>query len=426
MRRGRVFRRCTACHKRVSGRRCTCGRGRVTWAYVVDLNPPGEQRRQRMASGFADEAAANAAMNRVQTERAEGLYVEPSKVTAGRYLRDWIKGLIEASKVARTGTRGDDDDRQPGDERDNTLIGWEVGVRIQLAPRLDSVPLQQLTQPRIRAAYRDIRLRGRHTGGSLKPKSVWNLHLCLHRALEDAIKDGLIKVNPAAGAMRRPKNKPEIKFWVGAQLARFLADVPDLRERTLYRVAGQTGMRLGELLGLRWADLDLANDGGAEAGLISIRQQLSRRRGGGYQFGPPKTKAGRRTINASPETVVTLRAWRAQQELFRRAWGDAYQLDDDLVFCREDGSKLDGTQVGKRFARLVQDAKVPRIRFHDLRHTSAVIGLRELGEWPDETCARLGHSSVAFTLDTYGHLLPKRGRQTAAAFDRLLREALAS
>jgi integrase len=416
MREGRVFRRCTSCHRRVKGRRCACGRGKVTWAYVVDLAPPGEKRRQSMRSGFSDEASARAAMNRVQIERAEGLYVEPTKLTAGRYLRDWIKGLIAASKAARASS----DDRQPGDERDNTLIGWEVAVRVQLAPRLDGIQLQQLAKPQVRALYRELRANGRKSGGPLAPKSVWNIHLCLHRALKDAISDGLIKINPASGAMRRPKGRPEIRFWVGAQLARFLSTATDPRERTLYRVAGQTGMRLGELLGLRWTDVDL------EAGLISVRQQLSRRRGGGYQFGPPKTRAGSRTINVSPETVAALRAWRAQQELFRRAWGDAYQLEDDLAFCREDGSKLDGTQAGKRFLRLVELAKMPRIRFHDLRHTSAVIGLRELGEWPDETSARLGHSSVAFTLDTYGHLLPKRGVQVAAAFDRLLREAIAS
>jgi integrase len=90
------------------------------------------------------------------------------------------------------------------------------------------------------------------------------------------------------------------------------------------------------------------------------------------------------------------------------------------VFCWEDGSRHDPTVVGRRFARAVHETKLPRPRFHDLRHTSAVIGLRELGEWPDETSARLGHSSVAFTLETYGHLLPKRGKAVAVAFDRLL------
>src|SRR5262245_35527267 len=93
MRRGRVFRRCTSCHRRVKGRRCVCGHGQATWAFVVDLNPPGEPRRQKMGSGFQSEADATAAMNRLQADRAEGLYVEPRKLTVTAYLRDWIKNL---------------------------------------------------------------------------------------------------------------------------------------------------------------------------------------------------------------------------------------------------------------------------------------------------------------------------------------------
>ena len=89
------------------------------------------------------------------------------------------------------------------------------------------------------------------------------------------------------------------------------------------------------------------------------------------------------------------------------------------MFCREDGSHRDPTVVGRHFARALRETKLPRLRFHDLRHASTVIGLRDVGEWPDETSARLGHSSVAFTLETYGHLLPKRGKAVAVAFDRL-------
>ena len=105
----------------------------------------------------------------------------------------------------------------------------------------------------------------------------------------------------------------------------------------------------------------------------------------------------------------------------RRAWDEAYQ-HHGLVFARDNGTPHDPRVVTHRFAAHVRAAGVKRIRFHDLRHTSAVIGLRELGEWPDEVSKRLGHTSVAFTLDTYGHLLPQRGRAVADAFDRLLAE----
>ncbi len=187
MRRGRVFRRCTSCRRAVKGRRCTCGHGRITWTFVVDLEPPGSgQRRQVTRGGFETEADATAAMNRLQSDRAEGLWVELSTITAGAYLRQWVKGLEAAPQADRA--EGDEDAAE--DIRDNTLTGYEVYVRRHLGPRLDDVRLQQLTRARVRATYRDIRATPTTRGTLPKPKTIWNIHLCLHRALQDAIKAG--------------------------------------------------------------------------------------------------------------------------------------------------------------------------------------------------------------------------------------------
>jgi integrase len=175
-------------------------------------------------------------------------------------------------------------------------------------------------------------------------------------------------------------------------------------------------MRRGELLGLRWREVDL------EKGLLTVIQQLARQRTARLGFGAPKTARGRRTINLSPETVNALQAVRDAQAFARRALGDAYEAKGDLLFCRDNGTRHDPDVVSKRFVRHVKKSGVRHLHFHGLRHTSAVIGLRELGEWPDECTRRLGHSSVAFTLETYGHLLPERGQNIAAAFDRLIAE----
>jgi integrase len=177
----------------------------------------------------------------------------------------------------------------------------------------------------------------------------------------------------------------------------------------------QTGMRRGELLGLRWSNVDL------EARRVTIVEQLSRRTQGVGRFGPPKTSASRRTIDLSTESVAALGLWREAQDEQRRAWAEVYQ-DEGLVFCHENGTSHDPRWMTNRFRKQVMKANVKRIRFHDLRHTSAVIGLRELGEAVDEVSKRLGHESTAFTLDIYGHLLPQRGKDVAVAFDRLVRE----
>ncbi len=149
---------------------------------------------------------------------------------------------------------------------------------------------------------------------------------------------------------------------------------------------------------------------------LTVVQQLARR----LEFGAPKTRASRRTLDLSDEAIEALRAHEVAQEGQRREWAEAY-MDHGLVFARDNGTPHDPRVVTHRFAVQVKRADVKRIRFHDLRHTSAVIGLRELGEWPDEVSQRLGHTSVAFTLDTYSHLLPQRGRAVAEGFGRLLR-----
>lgn len=118
--------------------------------------------------------------------------------------------------------------------------------------------------------------------------------------------------------------------------------------------------------------------------------------------------------------MAALKGPREAQEFQRRGWAEAYQ-PQDLVFCGEDGSPHNVDLTTARFPEAVAATGVKRIRLHDLRHASAVIGLRELGEWPDEVSKRLGHTSVAFTVDTYSHLLPKRGKEIAAGFDSLLR-----
>jgi integrase len=230
--------------------------------------------------------------------------------------------------------------------------------------------------------------------------------------LADAVKDGLIRSNPATGAMNLPRERPALQFWTSEELTTFLKWLDQrssAHEQALYRLAAQTGMRRGELLGLRWFDLDL------DKHQVTIVQQLARRN----EFGAPKTRSSRRTVDLSRGIVAALKAHRDAQDRVRQVWDEAYQ-DHGLVFAKDNGTPHDPRVVTHRFAKHIRAAGVKRIRFHDLRHTSAVIGLRELGEWPDEVSKRLGHTSVAFTLDTYGHLLPQRGREAAEAFDRLL------
>lgn len=265
--------------------------------------------------------------------------------------------------------------------RANTRDEWGGHVRNHLVPRLGTVRLQQLDSQQIRTVYAELRLSGHcRTGAGLSPKSVWNVHLCLSRAMKDAVKDKLRPDNPARGAIKPPRDKPVIGFWTSAEFAEFIAWIDEhtgLHDRALYRLAVQTGMRRGELLGLRWSNVDF------EARTVTVVEQLSRRTQGVGRFGPPKTLASRRTIDLSTESIAALGLWREAQDEQRRTWAELYQ-DEGLVFCHENGTSHDPRWMTNRFRKQVVSAELKRIRFHDLRHTSAVIGLRELGEAVDE------------------------------------------
>lgn len=389
MRRGLVFRRCTKCGSRVTDRRCErCNGERSTWAYAVDVAPKGAARQQKTKAGFATKAEAVAAVARLQTEKEDGTYVEPSKLTVRAYLEGWLAGL----SAPRASTRS----------------SYEVITRVHLLPIIGSVPLQQLTRARVKALYEELHQSGRANGprGGLSVKSVHNVHLCLRKALADAVDDGLLRANPAERAHRLPNDRAEMATWTAAELRQFLA-ATEQPNFALWRLASNTGMRRGELLGLRWSDVDL------EAGRLSVRQQLVRA-GKQVAFGPPKTKAGRRSITLDGVTVDVLRSHRARQnEEGRLRLGTGYRSDLDLVFARPDGSPTDPDVISQQFEAATRRASVKRIRLHDLRHTHASLAL-QAGIHPKVVQERLGHSSIAVTLDRYSHVIPALHEDAAA------------
>lgn len=386
MRQGRVFRRCAKCGKAVRERRCGCGYDRAMWSYIVDIAPRGAPRDQRRAGGFATKALAVEAMHTLQSSASSGSFVEPSRRTLAAYLEEWLKAV------------------KPPAVRGGTWISYEGAIRRHIVPRLGRIPLQQLTRAAVKAAYQEVAENGSPTGGPLTAKTVHNVHLTLRKALRDAVEDRLLSYNPADSAHRLHNDRPEMKTWTAEQLSAFLAGVADRDDFALYRLAAMTGMRRGELLGLRRTDVDL------QTRTVQVQQQ--RVRGvGGYTYGPPKTSRGRRSISIDPITVAAVRAHLQAQSVIRPAFGPGYQ-DAGLVFCRADGTPLDPDSVSGTFERIVRRLRLPVIRLHDLRHTHATLALAA-GVHPKVVQERLGHSSVTMTLDLYSHAVP--GMQADAA-----------
>ena len=292
--------------------------------------------------------------------------------------------------------------------RPTTLRGYRQTVRCYLRPRLGQHRLSTLDRRQLERHYAWLLEHGGRGGRPLSPRTVQLAHAVLHRALRDAQLDGLLAQNPAALA-RTPRRDPYadevddgVQVWTAATARRFLDLVDDHPWRLLWHLAVGTGARRGELLGLRWQDVDLA------------RSQLIVRRSMSVVDGVPRllaTKTNRvRTLSLGSSLVDLLRA-ASRVAVPDRRW--------DLVVADEHGRHLDPLDVTREFRRLVREFDVPVIRLHDLRHTHASL-LLEAGVPAKVVSERLGHTTIAMTLDIYAHLLPSMDQEAAARLDQAL------
>jgi len=245
------------------------------------------------------------------------------------------------------------------------------------------------------------------------PATVRKIHSTLHKALSQAVADGLIPRN--AADVKAPRPAPDEMHPLSEAEARtFLETVRETGDRfeALYVLAITTGLRRGELLGLRWDDADL------DRGTLRVGRALVRE-GGRQVLGETKNRRGRRQVNLTPRTMAALKAHRKRQLEQRVKLASLYE-DHGLIFSSEHGTPLNPENLVKRsFKPLLNKAGLPEIRFHDLRHTCATLLLGR-GVHPKIVQELLGHVTIAMTLDTYSHYLPSMGDQASGAMGEAL------
>jgi integrase len=273
-------------------------------------------------------------------------------------------------------------------------------------PYLGKSRLQDLRVEHIEGLYQVLLQEG------VSVRNVRYVHSLLHRSLSDAVKRGVVGLNAAHGA-RQPKMVfQEMKILDENQVMQFFIAVQNDRNNALYHMAIKTGMRKGELLGLKWTDLDW------NRGTIRVQRQVQRVTGQGMVFMSPKTKAGRRSIALGDETLRVLREHLITQKVEREIAGNHWQ-DFDLIFPSSVRTPQSPTNLLKVFKSNLKRAGLPVIRFHDLRHTAASLMLNQ--GVPAFVVSRiLGHSKPSTTMDIYGHLIPAMHVGIGNLMDELL------
>ncbi len=373
------------------------------WAFVVELlrDPATGKRRQKWYSGYDTRKEAATARDTIRAELAAGTFVERSRQTVHAYLDDWLEAVEPTLSPS-------------------TFHSYERNMRLHVKPRIGAVRLPDLDPGVINQLYAQLLAEGHrdHPGG-LKARTVRYIHTILHRAFKDAVRWGRLPRNPVAAADppgTTAAASPEMVTWDAATLAQYLERARTTNDRyyAAWYLVATTGLRRGEALGLRWADLNL------EAGRASIRQTLVCVNHE-VQISSPKTTKSRRAIALDQGTIAVIREHRDAQAEQAAAIGDEWP-DHDLILTLTDGRPIHPERFSREFDRRIQRWGLPRIRLHDLRHTWATLAL-QAGVHPKVVSERLGHANISITLDTYSHVTPAMQEDAAETVAEFIRTA---
>ena len=357
----------------------------------------GDRRRQSKRSYSTKKEAQAALAETIDSHRRQD-FVAPTALRVRDFVETWINALeTQGRKVS-------------------TIAGYRRTMKLYVLPRLGSRKLQDLRATDLDDLYAELLRSGGVKGRPLSMSTVHHVHTAIGKLLHDAERKGLVVRNVArladAPSMAAARDRaPDMNVWTPDELSRFLRYVENYRAGALIHLAVMTGMRRGELVALQWDAVDLRRS------TVKVRSAATYL-DGVETIDVPKTKRSRRTIDLDQRTVSVIKRHRATQreELFELG---VKSSTDDRVFANEIGEPMRPHSVGQAFNRLVESSGIPRIRLHDLRHTHAS-HLLAAGVNAKVVSERLGHASVSFTLDTYGHVMPGQQSEAAEAAAALL------
>ncbi|MBM3456918.1 MAG: site-specific integrase [Armatimonadetes bacterium] len=358
-------------------------RGENRWALVVELprDPGTGKRRQKWVTVQGTRRQAQRRLNELLTEVQAANYTAPPRQTLREYLEDWLTHYL------------------PSLVKESTVRTYGTLLRTYVSPHLGALRLGDLRPPHLARLYQTLLKTGSRSGGPLRAPTVCMVHTTLSSALGYAVRLGLLASNPATQVSPPRRDHYEAAVLTLEQTT-LLLEAAQEHSPWLHLVillAVTTGLRRGEILGLRWSDIDW------EHRRLTVHQTVEGRSQAALQIGTPKTAGSRRAVELPQLTLTAL---------------TAYQQHARLILCQGDGSPLAPPAVSSHVARLLRRLDLPGT-MHTLRHTHATL-LLVAGVHARVVSERLGHSTVKITLDRYSHVVPGLDRGAADSLQALL------
>ncbi|MHB0912080.1 MAG: tyrosine-type recombinase/integrase [Armatimonadota bacterium] len=361
----------------------------------LGVDPITGKKRQRWYTVKGNKRDAEKELTRILRELDTGQHVEPSKMSLAAYLEKWLQDCAYPTVAAKTYER------------------YVEIVRKSIIPALGGIRLDQVKPLDIQHFYSEQLASGRKDGsGGLAPRTVLHYHRILREALQQAVKWQLIARNPCDSVEPPRPRHTEMRVFTEKQVLALLEFCRGHKYYLPILLAVTTGLRRGEILALKWSDLDLDNR------TLAVMRSLQETHEG-VNIKDTKTAKARRLVVLPDMVTDALAEHKEAQDKLKAMMGEAYQ-DHDLICSQSDGNPIIPMNLTQGFGFLLEKAGLPHIRFHDLRHTHATILLSQ-NVHPKVVSGRLGHSTVGITLDTYSHVLPSMQEEAAQKFNDALK-----
>ena len=357
--------------------------------YTVGFDPGTGKQIQKSVTGKSQKEVAQK-LKELTAALDAGTYIAPNKMTVAQWLDTWQAEYLVNVKPS-------------------TVSSYEATIRNHLKPGIGAIRLDSLTTHDIQGFYNSLRSPAENRN-ALSPKTIKNIHGILHHALQQAMLNNYIRNNPANACVLPKVSKKRVKPMNEHQIADFLKAIKGHKYENMFLVALFTGMRQGEVCGLQWECVDFGN------GTILIDKQLQslrgKVRGDKEKYALIPTKNGKeRTITSAPFVMDLLWKTKRTQDANRKDFGSDFQ-ENGLVFTDEIGNRVTPQALYRAFKLVVMELNMKDVRFHDLRHSYAVVSLKS-GDDVKTVQENLGHATSAFTLDTYGHVTEKMKKDSA-------------